>query len=324
MQKLIESRHAQSARSVALAVALALSSWTGAAAAPMAALDLKAETPVQIEPVRFLSPDTWDPTLPGVGTNRYAYAQNDPINKSDPNGHASGLDDLAAAGLGLVSGVIIQGGFDLWNQDLSSWQTYVAAGLAGAVSADVALNIAYVSGGMVSGAAGGAAYGATFATTLALLTGEIPSAKDTAVSTGWGALTGGVLGKYLGGRTGAKSALAREELANAKFAQRTYSPVFSETGTFAGQSVDDVAEALRAGSLQPSEVPINYIIRNGTAVILNTRSAQALEAARIPRSKWNAVNKTGDDFFEDLPTEQLERNPGGPFDSVRRSGSGGL
>ncbi|TIW59315.1 MAG: RHS repeat-associated core domain-containing protein, partial [Mesorhizobium sp.] len=25
---------------------------------------------------RFISPDDWDPTLPGVGTNRYAYAQN--------------------------------------------------------------------------------------------------------------------------------------------------------------------------------------------------------------------------------------------------------
>ena len=36
----------------------------------------------------FLSPDWWDTTLPGVGTNRYAYAQGDPINKSDPNGHA--------------------------------------------------------------------------------------------------------------------------------------------------------------------------------------------------------------------------------------------
>jgi RHS repeat-associated protein len=39
---------------------------------------------------RFISPDDWDPTLPGVGTNRYAYAGNDPVNKSDPNGHATG------------------------------------------------------------------------------------------------------------------------------------------------------------------------------------------------------------------------------------------
>jgi RHS repeat-associated protein len=37
---------------------------------------------------RFISPDDWDPTKEGVGTNRYAYADNDPINKSDPNGHA--------------------------------------------------------------------------------------------------------------------------------------------------------------------------------------------------------------------------------------------
>ncbi|MDF1585607.1 colicin E5-related ribonuclease, partial [Marinimicrococcus flavescens] len=37
---------------------------------------------------RFIQPDWWDPTEEGVGTNRYAYADNDPINKSDPSGHA--------------------------------------------------------------------------------------------------------------------------------------------------------------------------------------------------------------------------------------------
>ena len=37
---------------------------------------------------RFLSPDTWDPTMPGVDINRYAYAGNDPINGSDPLGHS--------------------------------------------------------------------------------------------------------------------------------------------------------------------------------------------------------------------------------------------
>ncbi|MER8409354.1 hypothetical protein NKH16_32745, partial [Mesorhizobium sp. M1307] len=45
---------------------------------------------------RFISPDDWDPTLPGVGTNRYAYAQNDPVNKSDQNGHATGIAGQAA------------------------------------------------------------------------------------------------------------------------------------------------------------------------------------------------------------------------------------
>ncbi|MEM9028444.1 MAG: hypothetical protein AAGC70_08755 [Pseudomonadota bacterium] len=36
---------------------------------------------------KFLSPDTMDPTVAGVGTNRYAYSGNNPINNSDPNGH---------------------------------------------------------------------------------------------------------------------------------------------------------------------------------------------------------------------------------------------
>ncbi len=42
---------------------------------------------------RFVQPDDWDPTKPGVGTNRYAYSENDPVNKSDRNGHQSTDDD---------------------------------------------------------------------------------------------------------------------------------------------------------------------------------------------------------------------------------------
>jgi RHS repeat-associated protein len=49
---------------------------------------------------RFLTPDTWDPMLPGVDINRYAYAGNDPINKSDPNGHMSG----ACGNCGVIPG----------------------------------------------------------------------------------------------------------------------------------------------------------------------------------------------------------------------------
>src|SRR6185436_11674285 len=40
-----------------------------------------------LQPVRFISPDTWDPWIAGVDINRYAYSGNDPINGSDPNGH---------------------------------------------------------------------------------------------------------------------------------------------------------------------------------------------------------------------------------------------
>lgn len=35
----------------------------------------------------YLTPDTWDPSLEGVDTNRYSYSGGDPINRSDPGGH---------------------------------------------------------------------------------------------------------------------------------------------------------------------------------------------------------------------------------------------
>jgi hypothetical protein len=54
---------------------------------------------------RFISPDDMDPTLPGVGTNRYAYSQNDPINKSDPNGHFVFLAILGCAGGGCEAAI---------------------------------------------------------------------------------------------------------------------------------------------------------------------------------------------------------------------------
>ena len=94
----------------------------------------------------------------------------------------------------------------------------------------------------------------------------------------------------------------------ARFSQRTFSSTFSNEGLFAGRTVDDVAAALRSGELAPGQVPINYIVRDGNTLILNTRSAQALEAAGIPRSQWQAINQTGNQFFEDLLTGQLQRN----------------
>jgi hypothetical protein len=73
-----------------LAFALAFILMAGTAAAlPARTADpiLPAPEFVHLHTIRFLSPDTLDPTLPGVGTNRYAYGENDPINRSDPSGH---------------------------------------------------------------------------------------------------------------------------------------------------------------------------------------------------------------------------------------------
>ena len=60
--------------------------------------------------------------------------------------------------------------------------------------------------------------------------------------------------------------------------------------------------------MKPSNVPIDYIVREGNTLILNTRSARALQAAGIPRSAWTAVNRTGQETFESMLTGQLQRN----------------
>jgi RHS repeat-associated protein len=58
---------------------------------------------------RYPSPDDRDPTQPGVGTNRYAYAGNDPVNKADPNGH-NWLSDAVSSIANAVSNFFGGGG----------------------------------------------------------------------------------------------------------------------------------------------------------------------------------------------------------------------
>ncbi|WP_275789082.1 RHS repeat-associated core domain-containing protein [Pararhizobium gei] len=85
---------------------------------------------------RFISPDTWDPTMEGVGTNRYAYAGNDPVNKSDPNGHAwlnEGWDNVFGKGsfdrtFGSGSSERVDQG---WNRGVENSQYYVENSVEG-------------------------------------------------------------------------------------------------------------------------------------------------------------------------------------------------
>ena len=63
-----------------------------------------------------------------------------------------------------------------------------------------------------------------------------------------------------------------------------------------------------SGALHPGDVPIEYAVKEGNTLILNTRSAMALEKAGIPRSSWNAVNVTNDAAAQARLAGQLERN----------------
>jgi RHS repeat-associated protein len=54
----------------------------------------------------FVQPDWWEVTGPGVGTNRYSYSFNDPVNLSDPNGHIFGaIGKIAKA---IFKGALLQ------------------------------------------------------------------------------------------------------------------------------------------------------------------------------------------------------------------------
>ncbi|BFP43255.1 hypothetical protein FGF1_41000 [Flavobacteriaceae bacterium GF1] len=97
-------------------------------------------------------------------------------------------------------------------------------------------------------------------------------------------------------------------IVNAKWSQTTWSTMFGKTGTFAGKSVDEVAAALRSGKMKPGDIPIDIVVRDGQALIVNTRSSVALTKAGVSRSRWKVVNRTGEEFFENQMTNRLKGN----------------
>jgi hypothetical protein len=100
---------------------------------------------------------------------------------------------------------------------------------------------------------------------------------------------------------------AASPLENANYSQRGINKqeTFSEKGqeiysALTGErveTVDDLAAAIRSGKVDPKMIEVNYVVRD-EVLIENTRTAQALERAGIPRSEWKGVNRTGDPVHE--------------------------
>ncbi|GIW99412.1 MAG: hypothetical protein KatS3mg111_2745 [Pirellulaceae bacterium] len=112
---------------------------------------------------------------------------------------------------------------------------------------------------------------------------------------------------------------------SANFAQKTFRETFSEGGKFAGKTIDDVADALRRGDLSPADVPLEYFTtKEGQVLILNTRSAEALRRAGIPRDDWHGVDISGNIEALRRLAGQLRRNRLGHqgFPNPRSSGGG--
>jgi filamentous hemagglutinin len=106
---------------------------------------------------------------------------------------------------------------------------------------------------------------------------------------------------------------------------------FSEEGQkiyshAAGQpikTVSDLTDALKQGVVNPSQVPLDYVVIDGQKVVSNTRSSTALTNAGIPKNQWYGTDKTGmkaygDVTFDDLVRNQLNKNYGGSIQKARR------
>jgi RHS repeat-associated protein len=107
------------------------------------------------------------------------------------------------------------------------------------------------------------------------------------------------------------------KLRNAKFAQTWAREAFSRGGKFGGQTVDEVAEALQTGALNPSDVPVEFVMQaNGTATLLNTRSTVALTLGGVPQPMWKLVDSTADLAANIRLAGQLTNNAGAPTSTV--------
>lgn len=94
----------------------------------------------------WIQADWLDPTVPGVGTNRYAYSGNDPVNNYDSNGNF--FKELGAFFGGVVDGFsqqITTGGL------IPGYQPNAEAGWAAGYQLDAALGIGQTQSHAMSG-----------------------------------------------------------------------------------------------------------------------------------------------------------------------------
>jgi hypothetical protein len=92
------------------------------------------------------------------------------------------------------------------------------------------------------------------------------------------------------------------------------------------RTVNDLAAALKDSTIQPSQVPVNYVVTNGRKVVLKGLNRAALLQAGVPESDWLQVDQTGKQVpgmrgttFDDMARIQAEReNPRGKPSTRRK------
>lgn len=257
---------------------------------------------------RFISQDPiWGTDSSSQSFHRYVYALNNPLAFFDPSGLSPGDSASGSFGSDFLSALghsSAQAGLGIWDAAKGLVTGIPKAGVAivyGLVHSGDFIYAVVDDPGEVASAVWSEVVVASLKNTVSAFGNDPRKFSEIAASLAL-PIAGSKVVKLI--PVAAESGV----LADANFAQRTFSQAFSSEGAFSGQTVTDVAAALRSGEMRAANVPIEYIVRDGNTLMLNTRSAQALEQAGIPRTQWNAVNVTGDAAAEARLTGQLQRN----------------
>ena len=297
----------------------------------------------------FTSMDTYSGSLSDpMSLHKYMFANSNPVMYSDPSGHFSLMEMDASMAIdyilnaGYMSGYlyIIDANITDPNLEHHNFMGYLGAIGAGMLFATMGLVLSATVTGLL------------ILAIIDTLLGVAGTVKGVIDILNGHPLYGGIeiVGSavlvwfgwrnYAGARSAAKAVSGvgysnygdggNPIFDDANYAQKTYGKNFSADGQDyfsekAGmpiKSIDDLVYAINKGYISPEDVPIDYIVRDGNVLILNTRSSQALNQAGVPKSQWNGVDRTGAAEYEMRLDGQLARNgltnTGTP--TVRQSG----
>lgn len=265
-------------------------------------LDTKAHTFLSVDPMLYKIPVSYltDPQQ----MNSYAYARNNPVTTTDPDGKF--INILAGAVIGAVisGGIAAYNGASPLNIAKAAGAGFVAGGVAAAtfgismlavgslgmnayLTTAVSVGMANTMAGITSRSLTGQQVFSQSAITRDMAVGSGASIAGVAVAGGVSVVSQAMsrAGSYMSQAAGKGLTTAES---SARFTQTSVSPNFSSRGDFSGQTVNGMVSGLKDGSIKPSSLPINYINgNNGVRLVDNNRSAYALQQAGIPESQWN-------------------------------------
>ena len=238
---------------------------------------------------------TADPSGFRGGLNMYAFADGNPISETDPFG-------LGAAGENASQGSWLDQFKEAWGlgTGIAAEQQgqQVEANLLNGLTLGLANPIAAIMSGQDLV---GNSMDEGEAVQQLMQVATVDANLFLALATeGFSAEAEGATGGFIEARAADSAAL--------RFSQTTASPWFSSEGTFAGQTISDVAGQLRAGTLSAADVPVQVVTMDGNTLIVNTRSSLALSQAGIPQSSWNLIDMTGNANVVNSITTRLGNN----------------